>query len=81
MILSINLAVLIVQLLATAVIVMGVGYLWEVIRTEIWHSFRFYSWYKKVALILIIPPIVFIIGWFVLFVWLGPENCDLIMKL
>lgn len=79
MILSINLAVLVVQLLASAVIVMAIGFLCDVIKNEIWYNFRYYPWYKKIALLLLIPPVVFILGWITLFIWLGPENCHLIM--
>lgn len=74
-----NLIVLSIQLLATAVVILFIGYICHVIRDVIWCGFRLYPWYKKIAIILITPPVIFAIVWFVVFIWLGPENCHLIM--
>ena len=76
-----DLIVLSIQLIATAVVVLFIGYACHIIRDVIWCGFRSYPWYKKIAIILITPPIVFAIVWFIAFIWLGPENCHLIMQI
>lgn len=74
-----NLLILFVQLVASAFVVLCIGYLWESFRELVIDNFRYLAWYKKIAVILIVPPILFAIGWFIMFIWLGPEHCDLIM--
>lgn len=74
-----NLIVLSIQLIASAVVILFIGYMYHIVRDVIWCGFRSYPWYKKIAIILITPPIVFAIVWLVAFVWLGPENCHLVL--
>lgn len=74
-----NLVVLSIQLIATAAVILIIGYMYHIVRDVIWCGFRSYPWYKKIIIILIAPPIVFAIVWFIAFVWLGPENCHLVL--
>ena len=74
-----NLIILAIQMVAIAVVILFIGYIWSIFKNEIWYNFRLYPWYKKIAIIMITPPVIFVIGWFALFILLGPEKCDLIM--
>jgi hypothetical protein len=74
-----NLIILSIQMVAIAIVILFTGYIWSVFKNEIWYNFRSYPLYKKIAIIMITPPIIFAIGWLTLFILLGPEKCDLIL--
>ena len=76
-----DLIVLSIQLFATAMVVLFIGYMFHIIRDVIWCGFRLYPWYTKIAIILITLSIIIAIVLFMIFVWLGPENCHLILQI